>query len=245
MKRINLLSDTIARIILTNGLCRVDRTEWLSEVLSPFMHEENLEELATMRPEDFLTPSQIDRIACEEFEDHIKHSSILSSGFSLLGRSSIALSTLGDTIAFWTDLIVLTQKLAYLYGWDDFYEDGRATRETLSRLMIMLGYGLKVEDCKTVLIGTSTDCSPNLTDELKHIGLSVSKADRIAVASQELACLVKSLLSGTVAKRAPLWGVLIGGAINYFSYKRIALRTKQILREVMYLRLEREALMFE
>ena len=241
MIKLNALNDTMARVLFSNQLARVDRNEWLYKTLAPFVSQEELTRINHLRPEDLISPEIIDKLASEVVNQHTTQSSFLSAGFTVLGRNALCLATSCDVINFWVHQIRLVQKLAYLYGWDNFYTDGTATQETLARLTAMIGYGMEVYGMKKVLLSATHDLSPLVSDKLNLKMHFTSKNEGMKLVAQHLSIGGKTLFATLVARRSSLVGAVLAGTINLLIYKRIARRIKEILQEAMYTRLEEVA----
>lgn len=242
MGRLAFLNDKVAKILFSNKLCRVDRKEWLREVLAPFVSGEDLERIDHLRPEDLVAPEVLDKLANEEVTNASCKSTLFASATTLLGRYSLLGANLVDVTSFWIHEVRLAQKLAYLYGWDDFYFNGRATQETLSRTVAILGYGLEIHSMKGVLLSTAYDMIPAVGEKLQSGDCTPSQQECMKLTAQQLAVAAKSLFSSLVGRQSTLGGILLAGATNLFVYKRMARRMQEILQEVMYTRLDEEAL---
>lgn len=242
MGRLAFLNDNVAKILFSNKLCRVDRKEWLSKVLAPFVSGEDLERIDHLRPEDLVAPEILDKLANDEVAYASCKSTLFSCATTLVGRYSLMGANLVDATSFWIYEIRLAQKLAYLYGWDDFYFNARATQETLSRTVAILGYGLEIHSMKGVLLSVAYDLIPAVGEKLQGADCTPSQQECIKLTAQQLAVATKSIFSSLVGRQSSLGGVLLAGATNLFVYKRMARRMQEILQEVMYRRLDEKAL---
>lgn len=240
MSKLESISDAVARILFKNRACRINRTEWLSKTLTPYLLPEDVQNIEYLRPEEMVSQEVINLVANQVIEEHARCSSLISGGLALVGRSALALSTPTDLTQYWVELSLVAQKLAYLYGWDDFFFNESATEETLARLTLIIGYGLGIYSCQDPLIASAHDTLPRVSDLYTIKELSTNRNDNLKLISQALAQLAKPIFAGLVAKRTPIWGVALAGATNYFNFKHVAKRMQIVLEEVMFTRLEEE-----
>lgn len=225
-------------MLLQNSSIRVNREAWLIETLTPFCSPEKLEHIAFARPEQIVSSTILDKLAKDVVAQHALKASLLSSGTSLLGRASIWLSAPTDVTIYFGNLLAMTQKLAFLYGWDDFFVNGKTTEETYARIMLILGYAFGAVECKEALLETACDALPSVSSEMKGFCITWSNpVVKKAVLAKGLE-FSKALLAGALVKRSPLMGCVVAGCWSYYSFKHYAERIRMILCEVMYTRLE-------
>lgn len=241
MTKFNQISQAISKTLNSSPqLYRVERATWLPEVLESYILSEDSDALLHRRPEEFVSPQILDSIAEDLIKRHKWSSVFLSGGSSLLGKASLLLSAAGDLTLFVRELSLLTQKLAYLYGWNDFFPHGHPTRETVARLSVIIAYGLGVYDCKDVLLSVAHESNPLISKKLDSLGFSLSTPGKNTLVARGTVYVAKSLLAGAVASRSVFWGMIINGGYNCFAFERIARRMQQILLEMMSRRLENE-----
>ena len=144
-----------------------------------------------------------------------------------------------DITQFFWHIIVLSQKLSYLYGWSDFLdEEGRMDEET----------GLKI----TFFVGAMMGCQlavDAITEVAKRVALQAAKRlPRVALTkfafynmAKQVAkwlgvSLTKQSFAKSVAKVVPILGGLLSGAITLVMVKTMAGRLKSHLATLYFAR---------
>lgn len=226
--------------VLDNDVARVDRNQFLSATLKPFCTSDDLSKIAFVRPESFIEPQLLDHLSKEEVSKHLTRASLISGGAGLMGATTMWLSVPADTVQFVANLVIMSQKLAYLYGWDDFFFHNKPTEETYARLALILGYGAGVREVKDVLLGIARDSMPNLNETMTHEQFNRNHPLVRKAVSALTGQLTRTLVSGAAAKVIPLVGAATSGVWSYLSFRPMAERIRLLLSEVMYTRLGSE-----
>lgn len=124
---------------------KVDRQEFLEKTLSPYVldKEKFLANIENEKPWKFVPDSALDKIAKERFS-YRRKLVCAKSFFAGLPGGPVLLATLpADLLQYNYHLLILSQELAYLYGFPEFYdENGNETEETVQALVIMF-FGLQ------------------------------------------------------------------------------------------------------
>ena len=234
-KKINW--ESMLSLALKNNLARINRNRFLATSLAPFCTPEDLNKIAFLRPESLVEVQVLDHLGKEIVEKHLNQAALISGGAGLLGASAMWLSVPGDTLQFVTQLVIMTQKLAYLYGWDDFFFNEEPTDETIARLSLILGYGVGVHEAKGVIMSVANDMMPNLNEAMAQEQIDknhpIVKKTVSALSEQ----LLRTAVSGGLAKVLPIVGAVASGIWSYKSFRPIAERIRLLLSEIMYTRL--------
>ena len=80
--------DRFLNILLRSDMARVNRVEWLTDVLYPFLSITELEQLATEPPHRFLSVKVLNHIANQEIRRHTELLAMGSAGSSLSGLNA-------------------------------------------------------------------------------------------------------------------------------------------------------------
>ena len=81
----------------------------------------------------------IDRLADSCIKGHVVKASAISFAAGLPGGPAMAATVPADFVQFQWHALVLSQKLAYLYGWPDLLEEGEVGEETEFQLTLLFG----------------------------------------------------------------------------------------------------------
>lgn len=236
----NKLTKKIVKELIDRSFVRVDRVQFLSEVLASYCSNEDLAEIAVKRPEEIVSTETLNKIADDILKDFQLRTTLLCSGTNLLGKLTLYLSVPADFLAFWGQLLTMIQKLAYLYGWDSSFFGGNPTEETYARLRLILGYAMGDPSCRFILFESACDALPTV----KYAAPDSSFRLKDPVMKKLLLALVanfaKAMIAGAIAKKNTLIGSGVSAAWSYASFRQMAVRIHALLRESMYYRLERQ-----
>ncbi|MBQ9668848.1 MAG: TerB family tellurite resistance protein [Prevotella sp.] len=128
---------------------KVDRTEFLRKALSDYCNDSRLDLLDNVRPYAIVPDKVIDRVAKATINRHTALATTASTIAGLPGGLAMAATIPGDITQYYFHVVVLSQKLAYLYGFPDFCDEEGELSETAGDLLtIFMGsmMGVKVAD---------------------------------------------------------------------------------------------------
>lgn len=133
-----------------------------------------------------------------------------------------------DTVQYYMHLIILIQKLAYLYGFKQIVEDN-VDESGLLYLTLFFGVMHGIEDSEQAL----TQISKSKIDDYinSHLEKSNLKAVIIKTAKWLGIRLVKNTTKKAPAKIVPILGGLISGGLSYISAKKSAGRLLYFLKK--------------
>ena len=213
---------------------RVDRASFLRRELRVHCTDEQVDDAIELGPAAARIPCErIDKIADSIITSHVRKASLASFAAGIPGGLAMAVTTPADMIQSFRHQIILIQKLAYLYGWPDFLEDGEINEETKDLMTLFLGVANGVDTASRALTLLSKEFAhqvtvrvpkqaltktiyyPALKTTLKWIGFNLTK---------------KSFAS-LVAKVIPVAG---GVTLTNVVIRRTARKLKNYLRELKF-----------
>ena len=125
--------------LLTIPGAKVDRQDFLETVLSPYVKDkEKLKNLENVKPWSIVSHEALDKIAAERVSSRKKFVTTASFAAGLPGGLGLLGTIPADFLQYNYHLLVLSQELAYLYGFPEFYDEkGNATEVTVQALIVM------------------------------------------------------------------------------------------------------------
>lgn len=145
--------------------------------------------------------------------------------------AKLLLRALGVSITAW--LMCLVQKLSYLYGHEDFTENGKISDYTRNQLTVMLGVAFGVNAAQKALKQLVQQLSIETAKRLPRMALT--KTFYYPIIKQVAKWLGTNLTKNTfgrgAAKAIPLFGGVINGGIAYYSFKKVAKRFHKAMME--------------
>lgn len=227
--------DRLLDLTLRTDIARVNRVEWLTDTLYPFLSISELEQLATEPPHRFLSVKVLNHIANQEISRHTELLAMGSAGSSLTGCLSTWVGIPTELAHYSVNLVLLIQKLAYIYGWDDFLTFGSVTTETRARITFLMGSMLGIREADEllrnacVLHGRQVSVTP-----MPYTGQRSPIDHILAKISQRLLLLsAKGGATAWIARKAPLIGATLGATSSYLLIKPSLVRLKVLLRDIM------------
>ena len=227
--------DHLLNLILQSDAVRVSRAEWLTDTLYPFLSISELEQLSTAPPNRFLSIKVLNHIANQEIRRHTELLAIGSVGSSLTGCISTWVGIPVELAQYSINLVVLSQKLAYLYGWDDFLSFRTVTTETKARITFLMGSMLGIREADELLRNACRlyDHQVSATP-MPHVG-KCSTIDKILleISKKLLILSAKGGITTFIARKTPLIGATLGASSSYILIKPSLIRLKVLLRDLM------------
>ena len=127
----------------------------------------------------------------------------------------------------------LVQKLSYLYGHEDFTENGKISDYTRNQLTVMLGVAFGVQAAQQALTKLVQQLSLETAKRLPRMALTTTFYYPIIkqVAKWLGTNLTKNTFARGAAKALPIVGGVINGGIAYASYNKVAKRFHKAMME--------------
>ena len=141
----NNLPIKLMNALLAIPGARIHRQEFLETVLSLYVKDkEMLKNIETVRPWSIVSHEALDKIAEERVSLRRKFVTTASFAAGLPGGLGLLGAIPADFLQYNYHLLILSQELAYLYGFPDFYDEkGNATEVTVKALIVMF-FGIQM-----------------------------------------------------------------------------------------------------
>lgn len=227
--------DRFLNLVLRSDVAQINRVEWLTDVLYPFLSITELEQLATEPPHRFLSVKVLNHIANQEIRRHSELLAMGSAGSSLTGCVATWVGIPTELAQYSVNLVLLIQKLAYLYGWDDFYTYGAVTTETRARITFLMGSMLGIREADELLRRACHSYQGQVSITPMRYAGDRSPIDKVIteISKRLLVLSAKGGITAWVGRKAPLIGVTLGASTSYILVKPSLVRLKVFLRDLM------------
>ena len=224
--------DEVLDLALKMPFVKVDRDKFLRTELQGMCKPEQLE-AAIACPPAVLRPDTLERIAKGCISYHTKAVTGLSIAAGIPGGFTLFATIPADLAQFYGQLMCLVQKLSYLYGHEDFTENGKISDYTRNQLTVMLGVAFGVNAAQKALKQLVQQLSIETAKRLPRMALTKTFYYPIIkqVAKWLGTNLTKNTFSRGAAKAIPLFGGVINGGIAYYSFKKVAKRFHKAMME--------------
>ena len=220
--------NSVLRTALLLPGVKVDRQAFLRRALSRHVTEKVLQSAIDTSPAKAgVSKNTIRRIATANIKWHRAGVSALSFASGLPGGWWIAGTVPADlTQSFWHVLVIL-QKLAYLYGWPElFSEDSELDEETLLILTVFVGAMLGAESAAKVLGDIAERAAAQVLKRLPRETLTKWGLYRLAreVAKRSGIKLTEDSFGRYLSRIVPILGGIISGTVTWISFSLMTSR---------------------
>ncbi|MDR2534497.1 MAG: EcsC family protein [Treponema sp.] len=210
---------------------RVDRKEFLTKGLSGCSKDEIAKVLEIGPGKAGVPLEALDKAADGEIRNHTGIVTGTSFLAGLPGGLAMAGTIPADIAQYYWHVIVIAQKLAYIYGWPDL--QGEDNDDFLAVLTVFIGIMSGAQEAQGVIKSMSENLSKEPNKALSNTVLTRVGLPQIArqVARVLGAHLAKQGLAKGLGKIIPLIGGAISGAVTIATYLPMANTLKNVLRE--------------
>jgi len=230
-KSIDVLGTLIQKCLSVPG-ARVDREKFLRENLSLYTPAEVVENAIEENPSKAGIPTHlIDELAKHSIKFHIKTATACSAASGLPGGLWMAGTIPADTMQFYANVIILSQKLAYLYGWPDL-DDKNDIDQLKNMVILFLGVMMGISQFNKLVAEVSKRLAIEIVKRVPRKALTKtlwyplikSAAKWIGVK------ITKDIAAKGIAKVVPLLGAITSGTFAYLTMKHMAKKLQNELK---------------
>lgn len=229
----NMSIETIIDYALKIPGVKINRTDFLRKELSKYYSKHVVEKAIQTNPAQAgINVNKIDKIAngCIGFET--TKVTTISAVTGIPGGFALFATIPADVIQYFSHVFIILQKLAYLYGWDDFTNEdsNELNDETKTYLILFLA----------VMLGINT-VGP-IVDKAAKIAIAKAQkkiAEKIVIKESQVltsattkvtTAFAKKAFADEVSKSIPLIGAFASGGLTLISFLPMAHRLKAHLR---------------
>lgn len=230
------MSDLISwDIIMENSLklpfIKVNRDEYLKGAFSSYG---DISDLSNKRPIDVFDEKIIEKVANATINKHVLEVTSTSAVAGIPGGFAMLGTIPADITQYYYHVILVSQKLGYIYGWPDLLDEKQEFSETSRNVLtlfvgVMLGAGAANKAVTEIGQKLSTQVAKRLPQQAltktayypiikqvgKWIGLKVTK---------------ESFAKGA-SKIVPVLGGVLSGGLTFFTFKPMANKLQKQLKE--------------
>lgn len=236
--------NELINTLLSNKVMRVDRKEFL---YSLFKDEARYGDISQNGPIDIIEENQIHSIALKLIDEATLKSSAVSFVAGLPGGVAAFATIPADILQFYGMSINLAQKLMYLYGYPDMYNDDKLTEEGRAALIVFLGVMLGVSGASTAVKGISTALAGQAVKKLPQQALT--KTVYYPIIKKTLSNLgvkvTKNSFAKSVSKVIPVVGGVVSGGLTMVTLKPMGKKLKNALHEGAFSIIEEVEVIYE
>ena len=227
--------DKIMGAALALPKAKVDRNSFLYAQLQNYCDATQVRKAIEDRPANAEISSElIDRLADSCIKQHVLKASAISFATGLPGGWAIAATVPADVAQFYWHAIVLSQKLAYLYGWPDLLKEDMADEETKTRITLLIGVMMGAQAANKIISEVAEQFAREIVRRLPRQALTkTAYYPLIKQVGRWIGINVtKNTFARGVSRVVPIVGGLVSAGITAAMMKPMAKRLKDHLREL-------------
>ena len=225
--------DKVMNTALSMPMVKVDRTAFLTKEFSMY---DNADQLRDKRPIDLFDAEAIERAARGVINSHLTTATVISTAAGIPGGPAMAATMPADIAQYYWHVLVVAQKLGYLYGWPDLLDDkGQITEGTRNVLTLFVGVMFGAQAANKLVGEIAKRVSLQAAKRLPQQALTKTVYYPVVkqVAKWIGVKMTKDTFGRSVGKAIPILGGVLSGAITAFSFKPMAEKLQKHLREEM------------
>lgn len=212
---------------------RINRKEFLRKTLSKHFHENIVKMAIEFNPAKAgISTTELNNIAKSCIKLETNKVTTLSAAAGLPGGFGMIASIPADITQYFAHVIIILQKLIYLYGWKDiFNEDEGIDDETLSLLTLFIGVMFGVQAANKLIFKLAAEAAVRANKVIaakpltKGIIFPIIKKIAIAITGK----MNKKMFASGIAKTIPVIGAVTSGGLTFFTFKPMTYRLKKHL----------------
>ena len=225
--------DKVMNAALSMPMVKVDRTAFLVKEFSMY---DNADELRDKRPIDLFDEEAIERAARGVINSHLTTATVTSTAAGIPGGLAMAATLPADIAQYYWHVLVVAQKLGYLYGWPDLLDDkGQITEGTRNVLTLFVGVMFGAQAASKLVGEIAKQVSLQAAKRLPQQALTKTMYYPVVkqVAKWIGVKMTKDTFGRGIGKAIPILGGVLSGAITAISFKPMAEKLQKHLREEM------------
>lgn len=225
--------NKILTVVLSMPGVKVDRVAFLRKELKGFCNDQRLDMLENVRPYTITSEKVIDSLATSCINYHTALATTGSTIAGLPGGLAMAATIPGDLTQYYFHVVVLSQKLAYLYGFPDFCdENGELSDVANDMLTIFIGSMMGVKVADQGINELSKGIAMSAVGRLPRLAITKTAIYPIALQVAKLvgAKLTKEGFGKTMGKFIPIAGGVFSGTLTLLTFRPGARRLQKRLK---------------
>lgn len=216
---------------------RVNREEFLRKELRRYCFENQIDNAVFTTPQKAKISSDvINKIA----NSCISNETWLTSGASFVAGIPGGVAMFGtipaDLVQYFAHIIIIAQKLAYVYGWPQLFESTNSINEEFDSksanillLFTAVMFGVETSNNLLKTFAQSLATSKLGRDIVRHIAQQAFYKPFQEILKQIGLKFNQKILKQLVSKSLPLVGAFLSGGITYFSFKQMCEKLRKSL----------------
>lgn len=215
---------------------KIERSEFLFKELIKYYPEEQVLKSISSNPASTGIPREkINEIADQVIEYETNKVSAISFATGIPGGLAIAATIPADVAQYFGFLLRVMQKLAYLYGFQEFeLNENSISDDTMNQLLIFFGVMFGVSSAAQGVKIIAETASNKISRTIAQKALTKTTLYPIVkkVATTLGFKMTKDVFAKSVSKVVPVVGGVVSGGLTYLTFKPCAIKLKDNLKSL-------------
>ncbi|MGB3262122.1 bacteriochlorophyll 4-vinyl reductase [Paenisporosarcina sp.] len=231
--------STVLEVLLTNAVklpgVKVNRKEFLAKSFTKYVSPDELSEIIEKGPVDANIDKKIlNKVAKKVIADRTMKSSSISFVSGIPGGLAMAATIPADTAQFFAMVLLLSQELGYIFGYEDFWDGEELNAEKVSGdLILFLGVMFGVGGATATIKALSSQLSKQALKKIPNKALM--NTIYYPIIKKTLGFIGIKVTKGSfakgVSKAIPVAGGFVSGGLTYASMTKMGNRLAKALEE--------------
>ena len=232
---IQLWNSFLSKVLEMPGI-KIDRQAFLKTKLINYCTEAQVQIALSSSPLKVLSRQDVDRIAHTVIGSHVKQVTTISAIAGIPGGLAMFGTIPADILQYYYHVFVLSQKLAYLYGYPDLLdENGNVTDDTVNLLTLFVGVMMGAAAANNAIRAVAKRAAERAAKKIPQMSLTKGAIYPIV---KKIAIFLgykmnKDIFGKGVGKVIPFLGGIVSGVMTYASFKPGAKRLQKRLQADM------------
>lgn len=230
IQSIDITPEEILRAAIKVPGVRILRGEFLKKELSRFYPEETVNKAIETNPAQAgIDRARIDSIANSAINYETNKVSAISFMAGLPGGAAMAATIPADVAQYFGFLIRAMQKLAYLYGFEEFeFDEEKISDDTMNEMLLFLGTMFGVQSAAVGVKQLAQTTAARVAKTLSQKALTKGTIYPIVkkVATQLGVKMTKQVFAKGVSKVVPVLGGVVSGGLTYVTFRNCMYKLK-------------------
>ena len=214
-------------------MVKIDREQFLRSALKNHFSKGTINRAVKHNPAYAgISVDKINKIAKESIRYETTKVSALSFVAGFPGGLAMIGTIPADLTQYFGHILRIVQKLAYLYGWGEFYsEDGFMDDATAYMLTLFVGVMFGVNGAAQAITKISASAAQRASKVIAQKALTKTFIYPIVKKIAQIlgVKMTKDIFAKMVSKAIPVIGGFASGALTFFTYKPMAKKLKEHL----------------
>ena len=231
----NKVEHVIQQAIKLPGI-KVNRSKFLRKELIKYYSEE-IVDLAIYKNPAYagIERERINEISKQVINYETNRVSAISFLAGIPGGFAMPVTVPADMFQYFGFMIRLMQKLAYLYGFEDFnLNEEDISDDTMNQIMIFLGVMLGTQNANIGVKKLAEAMAKKISKSLSQKALTKGTVYPIIkkIAQAVGIKMSKQIFANSVSKVIPIVGGFVTGGLSYLTFKPCAIRLKNSFKDL-------------